>query len=190
MSGMFNGVSSFNSDLSKWDTSNCTDMSSMFDGATAMLGSHLPLPKGEKRLAYTGKFIDNFQLKCAAKDWSADKTFAKEKYGPIEDWDVSEVTSFEKLFYGAKDFNSDLSKWDTSNCTNMNSMFHGASSFNSDLSKWDTSNCTNMFQMFSGASSFNSDLSKWDTSKCTDNMDDMFDGATAMSSSHKPKGAS
>jgi surface protein len=35
MSNMFNGASTFNSDISQWDTSNVTDMSFMFSGASA-----------------------------------------------------------------------------------------------------------------------------------------------------------
>ncbi|GMH66153.1 hypothetical protein TrRE_jg6081, partial [Triparma retinervis] len=37
-----------------------------------------------------GKFTSNEKLKEAAKEWVKDKEKAKEKYGPIEDWDVSE----------------------------------------------------------------------------------------------------
>jgi hypothetical protein len=43
------------------------------------------------------KFTRNGQLKEAAKEWVQDKDKAKRKYGKIEDWDVSEVTSFERL---------------------------------------------------------------------------------------------
>ena len=40
-------------------------------------------------------------------------------YGPIEDWDVSEVTSMRYLFYNLYSFNADISKWDTSAVTDM-----------------------------------------------------------------------
>ena len=132
------------------------------------------------------KFTSNGQLKDAAKEWVRNKERAKGKYGKIEDWDVSKVTSFQDLFKYARDFNEDLSRWDVSKVTFMYRAFQEASSFNSDLSKWDTSNCTDMTGMFHNCSSFNSDLSKWDTSNCT-GMSRMFYGATAMSSSHKPK---
>ncbi|GMI32757.1 hypothetical protein TrCOL_g5739 [Triparma columacea] len=61
------------------------------------------------------KFTSNEQLKKAAKEWVQDKDKAKGKYGKIEDWDVSEVTSFHELFEEASEFNEDLSRWDVSN---------------------------------------------------------------------------
>ena len=40
-------------------------------------------------------------------------------YGPIEDWDVSDVTNLKWVFYNFGSFNSDLSKWETGNVTTM-----------------------------------------------------------------------
>ena len=137
------------------------------------------------RILETSMFTSNEMLKEAAKEWVQDKEKAERKYGPIEDWDVSEVTSFYWLFYG--EFNEDLSRWDVSNCTNMYRMFEDCSAFNSDLSSWNTSNCTNMVYMFHDCSAFNSDLSSWNMSKVED-TGSMFYKATAMKNSHKPKG--
>ena len=95
------------------------------------------------------------------------------RYGPIEEWDVSNVTDMSELFYDALAFNADLSKWDVSKVTDMRGMFSLALAFNSDLSTWDVSKVTNMGGMFHNARSFNSDLSKWNVSKVTD-MDCMF----------------
>ena len=135
----------------------------------------------ERRAKLAKKFTSNEMLKEAAKEWVQDKEKAKEKYGPIEDWDVSEVTSFYGLFEDAKKFNEDLSRWDVSNCTNMYAMFQGCSAFNSDLSSWNTSNCRNMYRMFESCSAFNSDLSSWNTSNCT-NMYAMFSGCSTFNS--------
>jgi surface protein len=127
------------------------------------------------------KFTSNDQLKEAAKEWVEDKEKAKGKYGKIEDWDVSEVTSFHELFEEAKEFNEDLSRWDVSNVTSMYYAFCGCSAFNSDLSTWNTSHCTNMRCMFHSCSAFNSDLSTWNTSNCTD-MNCMFYSCSAFNS--------
>ena len=58
-------------------------------------------------------------------------------------------------FYGAKNFNQDISKWDTSKVTNMYRMFYRAENFNQIIGDWDTSKVTNAFEMLVGATSFN-----------------------------------
>ena len=78
-------------------------------------------------------------------------------HGPIGEWDVSQVTDMNQIFYGKNYFNRDISKWDVSSATNMQSMFNSAASFNSDISKWDMSSATNIHNMFKAATSFNVD---------------------------------
>ena len=110
----------------------------------------------------------NASLKQAAKDWCAGgerKEAVKRRFGPIEEWDVSQVTDMRGLFEGQKDFNEDLSRWDVSKVTTMSRTFDGATSFNGDLSGWDVSKVTNMVCTFYGATSFNQKLSgAWSTS--------------------------
>ena len=43
------------------------------------------------------------------------------KYGPIEEWDVSDVTNLKKVFYNFGSFNADLSKWETGKVISMGS---------------------------------------------------------------------
>ena len=53
------------------------------------------------------------------------RTVVVEKYGPIEDWDVSKVTHMAGVFYGVNDlryfqsFNADISKWNVGAVHNM-----------------------------------------------------------------------
>ena len=63
--------------------------------------------------------FDNKTIRKAVKDWLSDSVRARSKWGPIEDWDVSQVTDINKLFYGATSFSADLSRWDVSRVTNM-----------------------------------------------------------------------
>jgi surface protein len=99
--------------------------------------------------------------------------------GDLSRWDVSNVTSMKKMFLYARSFNSDLSGWNVSKVTNMKEMFYRATSFNADLSRWDVSNVTDMHEMFWAATSFNSDLSRWDVSKVAD-MTFMFSKAESF----------
>src|SRR5690606_11647264 len=95
----------------------------------------------------------------------------------MEKWDVSHATDMSFMFYGATNFNQDISEWDTSSVKNMSYMFYRAEKFDGDISKWDTSSVKNMSYMFFEAKSFNGDISKWNTSSVTD-MRCMFYGAT------------
>ena len=45
------------------------------------------------------------------------------EYGPMPDWDVSEVTNMFRAFYQKGKFNGNISKWDVSKVTNMTAMF-------------------------------------------------------------------
>ncbi|MDN3637537.1 BspA family leucine-rich repeat surface protein [Simiduia curdlanivorans] len=94
----------------------------------------------------------------------------------ISDWDVSHVSDMSDMFLWVNGFNGDLSAWNVSNVTNMSGMFLGARSFNADISAWNVSNVTNMRRMFAGASSFNADISAWNVSN-VENMQGMFSDA-------------
>ena len=102
-----------------------------------------------------------------------------EQYGPISDWDVSQVTSMNRLFHGKWGFNEDISRWDTSSVTDTSYMFDGASSFNQPLNSWDMSSVTDTSGMFNGASSFNQPLNSWDMTSVTDTRG-MFNCASSF----------
>ena len=63
---------------------------------------------------------------------------------------------------------ADLSKWKTGKVTTMEKMFWDAEEFNSNLSKWSTAKVKTLSECFDGASSFDSDLSTWDLSALKD----------------------
>lgn len=62
-------------------------------------------------------------IRYAINDWrnSNKRSDVVALYGPIEDWDVSDVTNMQNAIYDFADFNADISKWNTSQVTNMNS---------------------------------------------------------------------
>ena len=91
------------------------------------------------------------------------------KYIDISDWDVSNVTNMNGMFFMCKELKSvgDISKWNVSKVTDMNSMFNGCNEleFIGDISKWNVSNVTNMGHMFNNCNNFNQDISNWNVSK-------------------------
>ena len=85
--------------------------------------------------------------------------------GNLSNWDISNVKTMGGMFYGCASFNQDISCWNVYSVTCMASMFCGCRSLNQDLSKWDVSNVNDMSYMFYGCESFNKDISSWDVSK-------------------------
>lgn len=67
---------------------------------------------------------------------------------PINNWDVSAVTSLQGTFKDAHSFNQPLDNWNTSSVTTMSTTFHtdtgggGTIPFDQDISNWDFSSLT------------------------------------------------
>lgn len=118
MSFMFNGASAFNQDISNWNTSGVINMSNMFNGATVF-------------------------------------------NQPVGNWNTSHVTNIGHLVQSAKAFDQDLGNLDVENVSNMAYMFYDAESFNRDLHNWNTSKVENMVSMFQKAAAFNQDIGSW-----------------------------
>lgn len=114
-----------------------------------------------------------------------DPDFDANEYGPINEWDISNVDDLSYLFHEKNTFNEDIGGWDTSNVTDMYAMFYNASAFNQNIGSWNTSQVTDMSFMFYRCHAFNQNISTkevtvngltytaWDTSKVT-NMKSMF----------------
>ncbi|MDA8763221.1 BspA family leucine-rich repeat surface protein, partial [Flavobacteriaceae bacterium] len=163
-----NDVSSFNQNISSWDTSNVTNMSGMFDNARDFNQNI-----GSWDTSSVTDMSDMFKGDVNA--WS---NFQNGGSNSIGNWDVSSVTDMSNMFYGKQRFNVNIGSWDTSSVTNMSGMF-GHSEFNQNIGSWDVSNVTNMREMFYGNDNFNQDLNSWDVSKVTD-MSRMFHVASSF----------
>ena len=139
-----------------------------------------------------------------SKDPSPTTTVAKRYGWPMNEWCVSQLSDFSRVFKYTS-VNEDLSKWNVSNAVSMERMFYGNVVFNQDLSTWDTSKVVNFRETFSGcsafqgkgihawrtdkaktlqglfdqASSFRGDVSQWNVGRVT-NMHALFRGASSF----------
>ena len=89
------------------------------------------------------------------------------RYGKVEWWDTSQVTTMNSLF-NRYDFNQDISRWNVSNVRDMSYMFTRNTTFNQPLDKWNVSNVIIMDCMFAHADEFNQPIGDWDVSNVVD----------------------
>ena len=163
---------SFNEDISSWDTSNVTDMTEMFYVATSF-NQDIGNWDVSNVTSMTGMF-------------NRANSFNNDGSNSINNWDVSNVTTMYLMFGsqigGNAVFNQDIGDWDVGNVTNFRAMFRRNSQFNQDISDWNMISATSVVQMFDRATSFSNggvSLNCWDTSNITD-FDIMFFGATSF----------
>jgi len=88
--------------------------------------------------------INNSNLQEYVKNYVSNKESLPDdlRSKPIGEWDVSNVTNMDSMFFGATTFNENISGWDVSNVTTMESMFGNAHAFNQPIGDWNVSNVT------------------------------------------------
>ena len=173
MNGLFNGASAFNQNISSWDTSKVTAMNSMFQIASVF---NQDIGNWDTSNVTTMSGMFNFASK-----------FNNNGSATISNWNTSKVTTMYFMFRISSEFNQNIGSWDTSNVTNMEGMFQGTSVFNQNIgynstvstTAWNTSKVTTMSNMFNGASAFNQNIGSWNTSNVT-TMTYMFQDASAF----------
>ena len=169
MATMFLGCSSLTSlDLSGFNTSKVTNMGNMFGGCSSLTSLDLS-GFDTSKVTNMGSMFGS----CEALT-SLD----------VSGWNTSNVTTMQQMFYYCKAMVSlDLSGWNTSNVTTMQSMFWYCSKLTSvDVSGFNTSNVTDMEYMFNYCEALTSlDLSGWNTSNVT-TMRQMFRSCKALTS--------
>ena len=177
MGNLFEQKTDFNADIIAWNVSGVRNMRCMFGGAFCRSGS-------------SNGLIPNLLLTWNENKYTAaalaNGAPAKMKFNQnISGWDVSSVGkcfcipgeggtdcplgsgstcgSFNRMFYGAEDFNKDLSRWNVARSSYFEGMFSGAKSlgFYARVGSWDMRNALDTRGMFAGAVQFQSDISTW-----------------------------
>lgn len=166
MAGMFFDAQSFNQPIGNWNISNVTDITSMFYGATSF-----------------NRTLDTWNT-ANVKNMTTVFYNAKKFNQPIGNWDTSNVTSMWNMFAGANAFNQPIGSWNTSKVVSMKGIFLGAYDFNQPINNWDTSNVKDMSDLFFGAISFNQPLNDWNTR----NVEDMLSMFYMASTFNQPIG--
>ena len=160
---MFKGCSKLSvlSDISKWDTTYVTNMSSIFEECRALIS----LPDISKWNTTNVNDMSNL-----FKDY--DKLIS---LPDISKWNVNVVYNMKGLFSGCKNLKSlpDISKLSLKNVINISNMFYDCSSLTQlppDISKWETTSVKNMSFLFYGCSSleFLPDISNWSINNVED----------------------
>ena len=112
-------------------------------------------------LDYINEFIfkpkTKEELQKAVNLWCTNKDDALDRYGHISNWDTSLINDMSRLFQYSN-FNENINDWDVSNVTNMEYMFYYCKNFNQPLNNWDVSNVTTMCCMFQCCINFNQPL--------------------------------
>ena len=156
MSSMFGSMSKLTTlNLSSFNTSKVADMSNMFYGMSKLTNLNLSSFDTSKVTDMSGMF--SIMPSLTTLD--------------ISSFDTSKVTDMGFMFSDMFNLTTlDISSFDTSKVTNMRYMFDDMSKLTTlNLSHFDTSKVTNMGYMFSGMSNLtNLDLSSFDTSMVTD----------------------
>ena len=179
-------------DLSKGDTSNVEDMTSMFYGCyelttldisgfdTGNVTSMNCMFWGCNKL--TNLDVSRFDTSNVTNMYSMFSNCYGLTTIDLSGFDTDSVTNMGSMFSSCSGLTSlDLTGFNTSEVTDMNSMFDGCSKLTKlDLSGFDTSNVTNMYYMFYNCSGLTSlDVSGFDTSNVK-NMNGMFNGCDKL----------
>ena len=183
-------------DLSKFDTSNVTNMEDMFNECPSLtsitFGSSFNTSKVttmnnmfHECESLTSLDVSGFDTSAVTDMKSMFDYCTELRSLDVSSFDTSKVTDMTNMFFGCYYLGSITfgSSFNTSSVTSMEGMFEGCEELRSlDVSGFDTSNVTDMAYMFLSCTELRSlDVSGFDTSKVT-NMTGMFRACSNLES--------
>ncbi len=117
MNALFYQDSTFNGNITQWNTSNVTNMQALFQ---------------ESAFNKNIGDWDVSKVTNMSSMFNRARAFNKD----IGDWDTRKVTNMDLMFRDASKFDKDISGWNVGNVTRFNFVFYNASEFNQNLSSW------------------------------------------------------
>ena len=175
-----------------FDTSNVTDMHSMFAGCSSLTSLDLSGfdTSNVTYMSYMFQMCDNLSNVDLSSFSTSNVTSMRSTFEScgslirldLTSFDTSKVTDMNSMFYECGSLTQlNLTSFDTSKVTDMAFMFTSCNSLTSlNLSNFDTSNVTNMLWMFGLCYDLTSlNLSNFDTSAVTE-MDDILTGCDVL----------
>ncbi len=129
-------------DFNDIDTSDITDMSSLFKSneyRNSKFDQHCKKFNGDITGWNVSKVENMFCMFYGATSFNQ----------PIGNWKVSKVTNMCGMFRDATSFNQPIGNWKVSKVEDMSLMFYNAKSFNQNISEWNTISIKDMRYMFS-----------------------------------------
>ena len=156
--------------VENWNTSNVTDMNSMFRGGTAS-NQYMKISSLEPLRNWDTSKVTNM----SSMFWFCKNITSLE---PLANWNTSKVTNMSGLFSCCLNITSlePLRNWNTSKVTNLNSTFGGQQGYGylkmeslEPIANWDVSNVTNLGNTFNQCRNVTSlePLRNWNTGKVT-----------------------
>ena len=163
-------ATTFNNDLTTWNTSGITDTSSMFRNCASFRGTGVNIDLRVWNTSNVTNMNSMFHT-CQSLITS------------VSGWNTSKVTNMSNLFYDTRLWHgSGLETWNTSNVTNMSNMLGMivGNGYDANLSGWDTGKVTTMAGMFTNNTKYvGSGINNWNVTGVTD-ISLMFNAASAL----------
>ncbi len=164
MRNMFFSATSFDGDISRWNTASVMNMRSMFNGATSF----------DQNIGNWNTATVTTMLFMFARSSSFNQN--------IGNWNTASVTNMGSMFQNATSFNQDIGRWNTASVMDMSFMFQNATSFNQDIGGWNVEAVTAMRNMFSGVTlstaNYDALLVGWDAQNLTSRV--VFHGGNSL----------